>query len=90
MSSAMLQSCVVFDSTKNLKSNICSVHKIKMRKTLVGTRYGFGCNTGNTSEFPNAKSKVCMGCVVPAWPIKRLAVKYHCKICDSIKKKSAQ
>lgn len=82
------QSCIVYNSTKRLDTNICRVHKIKMKKALVGTRFGLGCHTGNTPEFPNAKTKQCMGCVVPIWPFKRLAIKYHCKECDKLKKES--
>ena len=88
MMSVTLQSCIVYNSTKRQDTNICRVHQIKMKKALVGTRFGRGCHTGNTPEFPNAKTKKCMGCVVPIWPIKRLAIKYHCKECNKLKKKS--
>jgi hypothetical protein len=47
--------------------------------------YGNSC-PGNKSEYKNAKSKKCMGCVIRDWPRKRLAVIYHCRTCDKIKR----
>ncbi len=71
--------------SKRYESNICNLHGKKMRKTVVGTSYGLAC-PGNKAEFINAKRKQCMGCVVRLWPFRRLAIIYHCKMCDSIKK----
>ena len=85
--SLSLQSCVVLNATRRIESSKCSLHKTEMKKALVGTRYGKGCFSDNTEEYPNAKTKVCMGCVVPIWPIKRLALTYHCEKCNMIKKR---
>lgn len=82
-----LQSCVVYNSTKNNDQKICIVHNEKLKKALVGTTYGFYCK-GNKAEYINAKRKKCMGCVKPYWTIKRLALVYHCEKCDKIKKDS--
>jgi hypothetical protein len=48
-----LQSCVIYNSTKQLESNMCSVHN--MKKAIVGTTYGLDCDNGNKDEFYNAK-----------------------------------
>ncbi len=82
-----LQSCVVHNATKQQDSNICGLHNEKMRKTLVGTTYGRAC-AGNKADFPNAKRKKCMGCIRRAWSNRRLAIIYHCKSCDKVKKAS--
>ena len=78
----MNQSCVIVNATKN-KDDVCAVHGFKMKKTIVKTQYG-NAIPHNDFYSPNAKNKLPMGCVVPTWPSGRLAVIYHCKICDSI------
>ena len=79
-----LQSCVVNNVTKEKETDVCGLHNEKMKKALVGTIYGRACN-GNYADYPNAKSKKCMGCIVrPGSP--RLVMIYHCKTCDKIKK----
>ena len=75
------QSCVVFNAT-NGQENVCSLHEVKMKKTIVGTRYGNDEGPQNDINSPNAKSKQRMGCVVPSWPVRRLAKIYYCKKCD--------
>jgi hypothetical protein len=82
-----LQSCIVYNAVKHQDSNICGLHKEKMRKALVGTTYGRAC-AGNKADYKNAKRKKCMGCIIEAWPNRRLAVIYHCKSCNRIKKAS--
>ncbi len=78
------QSCIIYNSTKRQDSNICSRHKSKMTKTIVGTR--FGKTRGGNASFPNAKARRNMGCVVSIWPIRRLAIIYHCTKCDSLQR----
>lgn len=85
--SLTLQSCVVLNATRHVENSECSLHKTEMKKTLVGTRYGKGYFSDNTEEYPNAKTKVCRGCVVPVWPVRRLVLVYHCEKCNMIKKK---
>lgn len=80
----MLPSCVVYNATKYAKSDTCEVHHIKMKKALVGTRYGRAAGPINQKEYINAKAPILRGCVVPLWPIKRLALAYHCKQCNRV------
>lgn len=84
----MFQSCVVYNATKYQESNSCELHNEKMKKNLVGTRYGKPIKPCTNDSCPNAKRKKCMGCVIPIWPIRRMAIVYHCKSCDKIKKVS--
>ena len=79
-----VQSCIIYNSA-NADDNICSLHHIKMRKTIVETQYGYSAK-GNDERFPNAKLRKEMGCVIPRWPIYRLAIIYRCKTCDSLEK----
>lgn len=83
-----LQSCVVHNVTKHQDGDTCKLHNEKMKKTLVGTRYGKPIKPCINYSYPNAKRKKCMGCVVPIWPTRRIAIVYHCKSCDRIKKES--
>ena len=80
----ILPSCVVYNSTKEEKNNICSLHNIKMKKTIVKTQYGLTEFYYNDS-FPNAKMPLRMGCVVPVWPTGRFAKNYYCNICNGLK-----
>jgi len=66
-------------------SDLCELHHVKMKKTIVGTQFGFG-SWGLDREFPNAKGKLGLGCVIPSWPKHRLAIIYHCSKCDSFKR----
>ena len=76
------QSCAIVNATKG-QENVCSAHNVKMKKAIVKTQYG-NAVPYNDFKSPNAKMKLPMGCVVPTWPSGRLAVIYHCKICDSL------
>lgn len=80
-----LHSCVIYNSTKHKDSDICNLHNEKMSKALVRTIYGRACG-GNSIEYPNAKRMKCMGCLIRTWPNRRLAVIYHCKSCDKVKR----
>lgn len=75
------QSCIIHNVAKKQKGIVCDKHEEKMKLTIVGTIYGMGCYQPYSNEFPNAKKKKCMGCVVPIWPTKRLALVYSCKSC---------
>lgn len=76
------QSCIIVNATKGM-DDICSVHGIKMMKTVVKTQYGFVAAPNNINS-PNAKRELPMGCVVPMWPTRRLAKVYHCTKCDEV------
>jgi len=56
-----------------------------MKKALVGTRYG-KIAYEYSLIYPNAKRRKPMGCVLPIWPIRRLAIIYHCSSCNKAKK----
>ena len=55
-----------------------------MKKAMVGTDFGLAAY-GPDPSCPNAKDRQNVGCVVQPWPIYRLAIMYHCSVCDSIK-----
>ena len=78
------QSCIIYNSVKE-DSNICELHKLKMKKALVETEFGFGSGSYDY-RFPNAKVRQGLGCIVPRWPTYRLAVIYVCRTCDSLQK----
>jgi hypothetical protein len=81
----MLQSCIVYNSARRQDTNICSTHKTKMTKTIVKTRFGKPRLPCSYAGSPNAKRAKCMGCLKPVFPIRRLAIIYHCSECDSLK-----
>lgn len=54
-----------------------------MHKAIVKVHYGFYCQIQTRKEYKNAKSMYCMGCVVQPY---RLAIKYHCRQCDKLKR----
>lgn len=76
-----LHSCIVVNCAE-IGQNHCAVHKTKMKRTLVGTFFGLSAY-GPDERFPNVKEKQNMGCTVAPWPLKRLAIIYHCTACDS-------
>ena len=78
---------LILNLAKNRKTDTCLWHNVKMKKTIVGTRYGKPRLPCSDDRFPNAKRKVCMGCMVPSWPMNRLVIIYHCKECDNMKRK---
>ena len=78
-----LSSCIVVNSTRDV-GRVCKIHNKRMRKTLVRTDFGYAAYS--YSESPHAKRRENEGCVRPRWPDSRLAVIYHCPVCDSIKK----
>ena len=80
----LIQSCIIYNTTKG-KANICLLHKVKMKKTIVRTSYGYP-PLYYDARFPNSKNKRDKGCVKPLWPKHRLALIYNCMKCDSLKK----
>ena len=77
----LISSCLSYQPTE--KTNFkCSLHEMKMSKTIVRTSFG-RASTPNDNRFPNAKKRISMGCVVR--PI-YFAVVYHCRKCDKLKK----
>lgn len=80
-----LQSCVVYNATKK-SENICDIHRLRMNKSFVTTRYGRLCPNGLKENYINARSIQCMGCVIKGTR-KYFAIKYSCKECTKLKKK---
>jgi len=78
-----LPSCLIHNATKYAEINKCDIHNIKMHKTIVRVHYGNWCPKRTRKEYKNAKSILCMGCVVRSY---RLALKYQCKQCNKLKK----
>lgn len=58
-----------------------------MNKTIVKVTYGLYCNSRNSVNYKNAKSNICMGCVVRS-PKKFIGLKYYCKECNKAKRLS--
>jgi hypothetical protein len=92
----LLNACVVVNLTKtdeagekSTKSKNCSVHHEKMHKTLVRTNFGLSAYDFEyeNSKYPNAKESVNLGCIIPNWPIHRLAIIYACDVCTESKRK---
>jgi hypothetical protein len=77
-------SCIIVSNARG-ESNICKVHNKRMKKVMVGTDFGLSAYDTDP-KCPNAKEKQNMGCEVKPWPIYRLAIMYHCSVCDSIKR----
>lgn len=75
------------NTTKHQETNICNLHNVKMKKAIVSTSFGLYVG-GYNSEFFNAKRKANMGCMVQPWPKYRLAIIYHCRSCNKIKKEN--
>lgn len=76
-------SCLIRNTTKYAETNKCDIHNVKMHKAIVKVHYGYACPRRTKKEYKNAKSILCMGCVVGPY---RLAIKYHCQQCDKLKK----
>ena len=83
------ESCVLYNSTKHVDSNICKIHDKKMSKSIVRVTYGRFCTAKVRHEYKNAKSVLCMGCVVKS-PRKHFAIKYYCKQCNKLRRKDKQ
>lgn len=81
------QSCIFYNSTKYTNSNVCELHQRKMHKTIVKVTYGLYCSSRNPESYKNAKSNICMGCVVRS-PRKYFGIKYYCSKCNKIKRKA--
>ncbi|HEY6160649.1 MAG TPA: hypothetical protein VI112_05480 [Bacteroidia bacterium] len=79
-----LSSCIIVNNSRG-QSSTCEVHHQPMHRCIVGTNFGLRAY-GPSEIYPNAKEKQNMGCVVQPWPIYRLAIMYHCPVCDSLKK----
>lgn len=60
---------------------VCKLHNVKMHKTAVRVIYGRVSNFSNPPEYPNAKRKVYMGCLVRR-PKKYVALVYVCSQCN--------
>ena len=80
---ALLPSCIIVNFSRG-ESKTCEVHHTRMHRCIVGTDFGLAA-FGPSREYPNAKEKQKVGCVVQPWPIYRLAILYHCRVCDSLK-----
>jgi hypothetical protein len=83
------QSCIIYNSTKQTENNVCEIHKERMYKTFVRATYGRICNAKLRPEYKNAKSIMCMGCVVKS-PRKYFALRYYCKKCNKLRRKDKQ
>ena len=83
MLAGTIQSCIIRNATKHAETNICDIHNVKMHKTIVKVHYGYACPRRTREEYKNAKSMLCMGCVVRQY---RLAIKYHCRQCNKLKR----
>jgi hypothetical protein len=90
----LLNACVVVNLTKtdnagekSIKNKSCSVHQVKMHKTLVRTNFGLSAYDFEykDSKYPNAKESVNLGCIQPNWPIHRLAIIHVCDVCTKKK-----
>ena len=85
-------SCIIVNQTNHLAEEdehktpeICIVHNAKMKKKVVGVQYGPYYDSGNTSDYPNAKRKAPIGCSKLTWPNQRLAIIFICDSCNMIK-----
>lgn len=83
-------SCLVYNATNDVVQIKCEVHNTKLHKALVRTTYGLRYETDYNNAFPHAKARMSMGCLVPHWPVRRLALVYCCKSCTKAKRKWAR
>lgn len=83
--SFLFTACLVRNTTKGKKCpDTCNKnHKLTGKKVIVRTSYG-KLKDLNTYEFPYAKQPYPMGCVIPVWPVYRLARIYVCDSCTKI------
>lgn len=78
----------MIDKTLDSSSQICEVHNIPMKKTIVKAWYGTPANwstSNNEPEYKNAKEKIYLGGVRTS-ESKSFARIYYCKECTRIKK----
>jgi hypothetical protein len=80
---ALLSSCLVENAVRG-SDRMCKLHHTRMHKTLVRTCFGYAAY--EHSDSPHAKREENLGCVRPLWPNRRMALIYHCPVCDGIKK----
>ena len=85
----MLTSCIVINLAKrdSKEHTKCSIHNVKLKKTLVRIHYGKTFRYTNTALFPYMKRPAELGCLYPIWPIRRLAITATCDSCTMLYKK---
>ncbi len=79
----IIQSCLIRNVTKRAETNKCDIHNVKMHKAIVKVHYGYSCPIRTRKEYKNAKSILCMGCVVKPY---RFAIKYYCNECNKLRR----